>query len=236
MKFKRRSQQKSKKMERLHRDAVHVDASHMSRLHTLLESIDRPQQQASEKLNEQASTSTAKAKPPPTHFTRPKGTRGVFPEKERPLFNFRSKLPAFLMKDEIIDILGGDNRVCLLSGATGCGKSTQVPQFLIDDAMSRGESCHVIVTQPRRISAIGVAERVAKERGEPLGERVGYQIRLERKLPKEYKNTVTFVTTGVLLRWMQSPDALAERGITHIVIDEVCRLVDLIHAVERVVL
>lgn len=73
------------------------------------------------------------------------------------------------------------NQVIVISGETGCGKSTQVPQFLIDDWMiNRGENgghIEIVCTQPRRLSAIGVAERVAEERLERIGGCVGYQVR-----------------------------------------------------------
>lgn len=55
-----------------------------------------------------------------------------------------------------------------MSGETGCGKSTQVPQFLLDDP-GMGPGCKIVCTQPRRISAIAVAERIAEERGESIG-------------------------------------------------------------------
>lgn len=55
-----------------------------------------------------------------------------------------------------------------MSGETGCGKSTQVPQFLLDDP-GIGPGCKIVCTQPRRISAIAVAERIAEERGESIG-------------------------------------------------------------------
>ena len=71
-----------------------------------------------------------------------------------------------------------NNRVLLISGETGCGKTTQVPQFLLNHAMEtgRGGEINIICTQPRRIAAIGVAERVAEEQGVKLGDVVGYQV------------------------------------------------------------
>ena len=66
----------------------------------------------------------------------------------------------------------------------GCGKSTQVPQFILEQAISAGKggACNIVCTQPRRISAIGLAERVAAERLESCGDVVGYSVRLESKL------------------------------------------------------
>ena len=62
-----------------------------------------------------------------------------------------------------------------------CGKTTQIPQFILDDSLSgpADQVANIICTQPRRISAISVAQRVAQERAEHLGNSVGYQIRLE---------------------------------------------------------
>lgn len=64
----------------------------------------------------------------------------------------------------------------------GCGKTTQVVQFVLDDYIvkKKGSMCNIVCTQPRRISAVSVAERVASERDEKLGESVGYVIRLEK--------------------------------------------------------
>ena len=62
----------------------------------------------------------------------------------------------------------------VISGETGCGKTTQLPQYVLESDIEsgRGAFCSIICTQPRRISAMAVAERVSAERGEPLGETV----------------------------------------------------------------
>lgn len=62
----------------------------------------------------------------------------------------------------------------MVSGETGCGKTTQLPQYILESEIeaARGAVCSIICTQPRRISAMSVAERVAAERGEKLGDSV----------------------------------------------------------------
>ena len=72
------------------------------------------------------------------------------------------------------------NRTLIIVGATGCGKTTQVPQFIMDDCFSRGQNFNVIFTQPRRIAAVSIAKRVCHERGWSLGEIVGSQIGMEK--------------------------------------------------------
>ncbi|XP_047970216.1 DExH-box ATP-dependent RNA helicase DExH1 isoform X1 [Salvia hispanica] len=131
---------------------------------------------------------------------------------------FREKLPAFKVKSEFLKAVT-NNQVLVVSGETGCGKTTQLPQFILEEEISslRGGSCNIICTQPRRISAISVAARISAERGEKLGETVGYQIRLESKRSAQTK--LLFCTTGVLLRQLiQDPDLT---GITHLLVDEI---------------
>ena len=69
---------------------------------------------------------------------------------------------------------GGGGRVqsgaCVIEGETGSGKTTQVAQYLLEDAALRGVCISIVCTQPRRISAMSVAERVASERGERVGD------------------------------------------------------------------
>jgi len=112
-------------------------------------------------------------------------------------------------------------RPCLIdiTGDTGCGKTTQVPQLVLDDMILRGcgAEASMIVTQPRRISAIGVSERVASERCERVGETAGYSIRLENK--RSSKTRLLLCTTGILLRRLQCDPDLA--SVSHVFVDEV---------------
>ena len=91
--------------------------------------------------------------------------------KYREMIQQRSKLPAYTMRKDIVDIIL-NNQVVVISGETGCGKTTQVPQIVLDWMIEnkKGALCNMICTQPRRISAIGVADRIASERVERVGE------------------------------------------------------------------
>ncbi|CAK4632364.1 unnamed protein product [Aphanomyces euteiches] len=128
----------------------------------------------------------------------------------------RAKLPAHKEKEAIVTLLE-TNQVVLISGATGCGKTTQVPQFLLDHFIPKQQTCNIICTQPRRLAAIGVATRVAQERCESIGESVGYSIRMETKRSAETR--LLFCTTGVLLRRLLQDPQL--QGVSHIIVDEV---------------
>ncbi|NXV10248.1 DHX36 helicase, partial [Cettia cetti] len=134
---------------------------------------------------------------------------------------FREKLPSYGMREELVRLINA-HRVTVISGETGCGKTTQVPQFILDDHIERGlgSACRVVCTQPRRISAISVAERVAAERAEGCGNgrSTGYQIRLQSRLPRK-QGSILYCTTGIVLQWLQSDKHLS--SISHVVLDEI---------------
>ena len=141
----------------------------------------------------------------------------------------RAALPVTTRAQELLDHIR-DNDVTICMAATGSGKTTQIPQLILDDYIDRGtgSECNIICTQPRRLAAITVAQRVAKERGEQLGSSIGYQVRFESQLPEE-RGSVTFCTTGIFLKRMQSAldtSGTSEQGrsldnVTHVLVDEV---------------
>ncbi len=134
----------------------------------------------------------------------------------------RGNLPASALREQLREQLQNQD-VLVVSGETGSGKTTQVPQFILENETEAGlgGKCSVVCTQPRRIAAISVAERVASERGEPApGERgaaVGYAVRLDSATTSDTR--LLFCTTGILLRRLASDPALST--VTHVVVDEV---------------
>uniref|UniRef100_A0A915MGP4 RNA helicase n=1 Tax=Meloidogyne javanica TaxID=6303 RepID=A0A915MGP4_MELJA len=92
-----------------------------------------------------------------------------------------------------------------------------VPQFLLEDAAENSTPIQIMCTQPRRLPAISIAKRVALERGEMLGDIVGYHIRLEQRISS--KTALTYCTSGVLLRKLTNDELASE--ITHVILDEI---------------
>ncbi|CAL5338868.1 unnamed protein product [Camellia sinensis] len=136
----------------------------------------------------------------------------------RKLLEFRRSLPAYKEKEALLMAIS-QNQVVIVSGETGCGKTTQIPQFILESEIEsvRGAQCSIICTQPRRISAMSVSERVATERGEKLGEMIGYKVRLEGMKGRD--THLLFCTTGILLRRLLVDRNL--KGITHVIVDEI---------------
>jgi len=147
----------------------------------------------------------------------------------------RASLPVAAIERELVAALR-ERDVVVVCGDTGCGKTTQVGQYLLDDAIlsGGGDACRVVCTQPRRVAAVSVAERVAAERGDRAPGRgaslVGYQVRLQAR--KTDRTRLLFCTTGILLRLLSDETAGAGAGAggvavgslawaSHVVVDEV---------------
>ncbi|XP_076829005.1 ATP-dependent RNA helicase DHX30 isoform X2 [Brachyhypopomus gauderio] len=130
------------------------------------------------------------------------------------------ELPVDSHREELLAAVEA-SRVVVVSGETGCGKTTRIPRFLLEGRVRAGEGahCNILVTQPRRISAVSVAHRVAQEMGPTLRHCVGYQVRLESRPPERSGGALLFLTVGVLLRKLQSDGTL--RGVSHVLVDEV---------------
>ena len=123
------------------------------------------------------------------------------------------KLPIYELRDELVEALATESRL-IIEAPTGSGKSTQVPQMVLDCGIAGpGE---VVVLQPRRLAARLLAKRVAFERNEPLGGEVGYQVRMESHVSD--RTQIRYVTEGILLRQFLSDPKL--RGISTIIFDE----------------
>ena len=123
-------------------------------------------------------------------------------------------LPIHALADEIVARLQTGTRL-ILQAPTGSGKSTQVPQMLLDAGLL-GEHRRVVVLQPRRLAARMLATRVARERGVHLGREVGYTIRFDNQSGRDTR--IQFVTEGILLRQMLGDPEL--RSIGAILFDE----------------
>ena len=122
-------------------------------------------------------------------------------------------LPIYELESALIASLRQHSRL-VLQAPTGSGKSTQVPQMLLDHGLA-GDA-EIVVLQPRRLATRMLAARVAQERGGRLGDEVGYQIRLDRICSA--KTRIRFVTEGILLRQMLADPGL--RGVGAILFDE----------------
>lgn len=126
------------------------------------------------------------------------------------LLKVRETLPVYKAKDELTARLK-KNKVTILIGETGSGKSTQIPQFLLPSNHKA-----IAVTQPRRVAAINLATRVAEEYGSILGDKIGYSVRFDNKSTNSTK--LKYLTDGMLLREIMIDDDLPQYST--IIIDE----------------
>jgi len=124
----------------------------------------------------------------------------------------KSSLPIEALRAALVKALKAGNRA-VIQAPTGSGKSTQIPQMLVDEELVQGR---VVVLQPRRIATRMLAKRMAQERGGKLGDEVGYHIRFDRVFDKGTR--ILFVTEGLLLRQMLQGGGL--KGVGAVVFDE----------------
>lgn len=113
------------------------------------------------------------------------------------ILKIRRELPVHAQRDEFLRIYQ-ENQIMVFVGETGSGKTTQIPQFVLFDEMPHLLNTQVACTQPRRVAAMSVAQRVAEEMDVKLGEEVGYSIRFENKTSP--KTILKYMTDGMLLR------------------------------------
>jgi ATP-dependent RNA helicase YTHDC2 len=144
----------------------------------------------------------------------------VPPKSSNPCcFTSRQELSIFNHRSNILNLIK-NNQIIIIESSTGSGKSTQIPQYILENSAENGQPCRIIVAEPRRICAISLARRVSFERGETLGSTVGYQIRLESRVAPT--SNLIYVTSGIILRMLMNgkPDKFFN-SITTLVIDEV---------------
>src|SRR5579871_3191465 len=154
--------------------------------------------------------------PHPSTKPRPSSLR----EKKETLLAVRKQLPIWPHANKIQESLRSKD-VLLLVGETGSGKSTQVPQFLLNELWCKQSGC-IAITQPRRVAAISLARRVAEEMGTPLGSaspasKVGYSVRFDNSTSPSTR--IKFLTEGMLLQEMLRDPWLVQYSV--IVVDEV---------------
>uniref|UniRef100_A0A3Q3LHW9 RNA helicase n=1 Tax=Labrus bergylta TaxID=56723 RepID=A0A3Q3LHW9_9LABR len=122
----------------------------------------------------------------------------------------RQKLPVFKHRNNILYLVESYQTVIIV-GETGCGKTTQIPQYLLEAGWA-AEGKVIGVTQPRRVAAISVANRLAEERGALLGHEVGYTIRFD-DCSDPHATRIKFLTDGMLVREMMSDPLLKKYSV-----------------------
>ncbi len=133
--------------------------------------------------------------------------------RQLPRVSYPETLPIFSKKDEIVNAIR-QHQVVIISGETGCGKSTQLPKMCLEAGL--GIAGKIGSTQPRRIAATTIARRIAEELGEDLGTSVGYKIRFKDRTPRHAY--IKVMTDGMLLAETHGDPQLLEYDT--LIIDE----------------
>nr|AAH46781.1 Dhx16 protein [Mus musculus] len=126
----------------------------------------------------------------------------------------RRSLPVFPFREELLAAIA-NHQVLIIEGETGSGKTTQIPQYLFEEGYTK-KGMKIACTQPRRVAAMSVAARVAREMGVKLGNEVGYSIRFEDCTSE--RTVLRYMTDGMLLREFLSEPDLASYSV--VMVDE----------------
>ena len=140
-----------------------------------------------------------------------KFTGQIYSDDYYKLLKKRMSLPVWSSRKQILELVE-KNRIVIIQGETGSGKTTQIPQFLLDAGYYGG----IVCTQPRRVAAMSIAKRVSQEMEVELGEQVGYTVRFDDKTSKN--TLIKYVTDGLLLKEATTDHTLKKYQI--IIIDE----------------
>uniref|UniRef100_A0A8C7Y724 RNA helicase n=1 Tax=Oryzias sinensis TaxID=183150 RepID=A0A8C7Y724_9TELE len=134
--------------------------------------------------------------------------------KKQSMQEVRRSLPIFPYREDLLAAIN-EHQVLVIEGETGSGKTTQIPQYLMEEGYTNG-GMKIGCTQPRRVAAMSVAARVAEEIGVKLGNEVGYSIRFEDCTSE--RTVLKYMTDGMLLREFLTEPDLASYSV--ILIDE----------------
>ena len=128
----------------------------------------------------------------------------------------RLQLPVYQSQSQLLEAVAS-NQIVVVEGETGSGKTTQIPQFLVEVGYASPGKTMVGCTQPRRVAATSIAARVAEEMDVTLGQTVGYTIRFE-DVSDPHTTVLKFLTDGMLLREAMNDPLLSKYSV--IVLDE----------------
>jgi pre-mRNA-splicing factor ATP-dependent RNA helicase DHX15/PRP43 len=142
-------------------------------------------------------------------------TNKPFSQRYKDILEKRRKLPVHKQRHEFLELIH-KNQILVLVGETGSGKTTQIPQFLLFDEQPQLKGRMIACTQPRRVAATSVAQRVAEEMDAELGQEVGYSIRFDDCTSE--KTLLKYMTDGMLLREAMTDPLLSRYSA--IILDE----------------